>query len=246
MFLFIYCTPTCAKTQQDPADIPKRVTDAGSPPKCSIFCWTHWRAATWSRKAQFPRACSSPVLEGNSRATAQEQQQNTTKATSAICILCELPHSALTYSPSHLRPWLPCAVGSLALTLPEFLLYTPEDASKGQNKHCIQHQISPAGCNHMTMPMECTDISRGSEVLMSVNDVHLNGCNSGKLIEKFSRFSRQKHPCFKHDSKYFVKSDIGDLTWRIPGVPVCTELLPPQHSRRLPGQSHHTEQHHQI
>lgn len=29
--------PTCAKTEQDPADTPKSVTDPGSPPKCSIF-----------------------------------------------------------------------------------------------------------------------------------------------------------------------------------------------------------------
>lgn len=38
--------PTCAKTEQDPADTPKSVTDPGSPPKCSIFSWIHRRAAT--------------------------------------------------------------------------------------------------------------------------------------------------------------------------------------------------------
>ena len=45
-----------------PADSPKMVTQRGSPPKNSMFSWTQIRAATWSMKAQFPRACSSPVL----------------------------------------------------------------------------------------------------------------------------------------------------------------------------------------
>lgn len=87
----------------------------------------------------------------------------------------------------------PCTGGSLAFDLPEFLLYTPEDGSKGQNKHPVQHQISQiyspliAGydllsCTHMTMQMEYTGISQRSEILMSVNYVHLNHCNSGKLI----------------------------------------------------------------
>lgn len=66
----------------------------------------------------------------------------------------------------------------------EILLYTAEDGSKGQNKHPVQHQTNPAiiwaylyviaGCNHMIMQMQVTDISRCSEVLMSVNYAHLN------------------------------------------------------------------------
>lgn len=58
------CELTRAETLIPPADSPKIVTDPGSPPKCMIFSWIHRRAATWSKYPQLPRACSSPVLQG--------------------------------------------------------------------------------------------------------------------------------------------------------------------------------------
>lgn len=45
-----------------PADSPKMVTERGSPPKDAMFSWTQVRVASWSMKAQFPKACLSPVL----------------------------------------------------------------------------------------------------------------------------------------------------------------------------------------
>lgn len=252
IFIPIYYIPTCAKTEQDPADVPKRVTDPGSPPKCSMFPWTHRRAATWSKNAQFPRACSSPVLKGKQHEPLLRNSNNTTlKSISTFYILSKVSYLALTYSParSHLSPWLASTLCSpLHRWIPGlystwvFALHT---RGWKQGPEQTSHPNKPnydliAGCNHTTMQVECTDISWCSEALMWVNYVHLNHCNSGKLIQKFSRFSKQNYPCFKHDSKYLVKSEIGDLTWRIQGVPVGTELLPPQHSHRLTVQSHHT------
>ena len=44
---------TSASTDKAPADSPNIVTLDGSPPKDRMLCWTHVRAALWSRKPRF-------------------------------------------------------------------------------------------------------------------------------------------------------------------------------------------------
>ena len=55
-------------TLAPPALKPKIVTFAGSPPNARMFCWTHFRACTWSSIPKFPRskaANSSPLLHSH-------------------------------------------------------------------------------------------------------------------------------------------------------------------------------------
>jgi hypothetical protein len=44
---------TSASTDKAPADSPNIVTLDGSPPKDRMLCWTHARAALWSRNPRF-------------------------------------------------------------------------------------------------------------------------------------------------------------------------------------------------
>jgi hypothetical protein len=47
------------RTAWPPADWPKMVTHSGSPPKCSMFSRTHWRAAIWSWQRRQVRSVGS-------------------------------------------------------------------------------------------------------------------------------------------------------------------------------------------
>lgn len=50
------------ETIMPPAELPKIVTQLGSPPKGAMFPWTQRRAATTSRNPLLPGMCLSPVL----------------------------------------------------------------------------------------------------------------------------------------------------------------------------------------
>lgn len=82
------------------------VTDPGSPPKCMIFSWIHRRAATWSKYPQLPRACSSPVLQGQNSfvqmlSAGKEAEGNT------ICgVSNHLPFSTQNLSTQLTDEWL--------------------------------------------------------------------------------------------------------------------------------------------
>lgn len=56
---------TRTETLIPPDDSPKMVTESGFPPKFAMLSWTQRSAASWSRWAQFPGLCSSPVLQGD-------------------------------------------------------------------------------------------------------------------------------------------------------------------------------------
>ncbi|KAH9402241.1 hypothetical protein TYRP_016296 [Tyrophagus putrescentiae] len=44
--------------EMEPAEVPKRVISAGSPPKAAALSATHWKAVTWSSRPMLPGTCS--------------------------------------------------------------------------------------------------------------------------------------------------------------------------------------------
>jgi hypothetical protein len=87
------------ETIMPPAELPKIVTQLGSPPKGAMFPWTQRRAATTSRNPLLPGMCLSPVLGTGSGTDWLKIASKTYFFSYTLCICFESVTRALGTSP---------------------------------------------------------------------------------------------------------------------------------------------------